>query len=205
MGYTYFEYRIHKECPECAFPLVVNGPALETRCSSCRARVHLGKEFWSSRFAMSEDGGFFVRGERIGPRPGKKRKKPLCDRCEAPLEVTEVEAGTRGEVTCAGCGAVHLTAPVPEWMRGMKKDGSPPDQLFCVEPEEADESPPEVAPRPIAFACVGCGANLELNLETPRVMTCTYCEVQQFLPGALWHALHPVKRMRSWYVRHGKR
>jgi hypothetical protein len=52
------------------------------------------------------------------------------------------------------------------------------------------------------MACMGCGAALGITVESPRITTCEYCQVENFLPDPLWRRLHPVKKRVPWYVRY---
>jgi DNA-directed RNA polymerase subunit RPC12/RpoP len=55
--------------------------------------------------------------------------------------------------------------------------------------------------RPVLFSCARCGANLEVTADTKRILTCSYCDSDLFLPDALWRALHPVQKRRPFWVR----
>lgn len=198
---VYYEYRISTDCPECMHPLVVNGPFLEVSCTACGALVPLVPDFWKVRFTIEEGSGFFVQGERLGPEPGKK-KKPACYQCGGNLPADTVADGADGVVVCPGCGTLHATYPVPDWIHGLAKKNLHPCQVFCADKDGKDDSFSGAAGTPIAFSCVSCGAALELHGETPRIMECGFCNTKQFLPGALWHALHPVRKIRPWYIRY---
>lgn len=54
--------------------------------------------------------------------------------------------------------------------------------------------------KPVLFSCPRCGAGLDIAAESPRILTCKYCDSDLYLPDALWHALHPVKRRAPFWV-----
>ena len=197
----YYQYRIHTDCPECANPLVVNGPFQEVECTACGSMIPLRIDFWKARFTMEDGGGVFIRGERIGPEPGKQ-KKPRCWNCGQKLPADEIADGTDDYFPCPGCGTLHATYPVPDWVHGIAKKNLHPVQVFCGDRDGKGDHSGAAEIDPIAFSCINCSASLELNRETPRIMECGYCNTKQFLPGALWHALHPVRKIRPWYIRY---
>lgn len=57
-----------------------------------------------------------------------------------------------------------------------------------------------VASAPVLFACLGCGASLEIDGTTPRISTCKYCDATSYLPDALWLRLHPTQRKRAFHL-----
>jgi ribosomal protein S27E len=56
------------------------------------------------------------------------------------------------------------------------------------------------ATRPVSFACPDCGANLKIAADAPRILACSFCKADLFLPDPLWRALHPVKKRVPWVV-----
>lgn len=53
--------------------------------------------------------------------------------------------------------------------------------------------------RPVAFTCPLCAGVLRVD-GSARVVTCEYCTGSIYLPDDLWHAFHPVHRVRTWYL-----
>ncbi len=50
----------------------------------------------------------------------------------------------------------------------------------------------ESSSRPVAFQCPNCADNLTID-GTKRMVDCSFCDTQVYLPDDLWHTLHPVK------------
>ncbi|MFC1670549.1 hypothetical protein ACFL20_09155 [Spirochaetota bacterium] len=196
----YMEFKVQMDCGECGFPVMVNGPLVMTKCNSCGAEVNVGSKYWKNLFKRSESSGVFVMGQRIGPKPGKL-KSPRCHKCEERLPVKDVVLGKEDDIVCVKCGTVHSSFPPPQWMKRLRNENNKrPAHIFCAEREGQVARKPAREAKPIAFNCINCSSPLKFTVETPRVMECEHCSTQQYLPDGLWHSLHPVKRVKPWYI-----
>ena len=103
-----------------------------------------------------------------------------------------------GETACANCGkrvgirAVEGPAPF-RW--AVREDAT---QLPATSGAPAVTAPAKAA-EPIFFPCPRCAASLPVD-GSDRVVKCTYCQAQLFLPDALWFRLHPPKLVERWFV-----
>ncbi|HEY1960214.1 MAG TPA: hypothetical protein VGH28_31610 [Polyangiaceae bacterium] len=127
-------------------------------------------------------------------------QRPLCA-CGTLLDMTLSPPGANFEMPCA-CGKTTSTLPAPAWLKEvvphvMKLWGA------AREGASATEVPLRDGAKPVSFACPDCGANLKVTTETPRVLECSYCKNDSFLPDALWFSLHPVRKRQRWYVAFG--
>ncbi len=124
-----------------------------------------------------------------------KNHPPICNCGEVLDEVSQIASGTDGAFHCPACGLKHETFPAPRFVRGSAV------QVFLAvrENQQATVSVPDA--KPVLFACPNCGANLHIDSEAKRIVTCQYCECDVFLPADLWHRLHPVRRRRAFWIR----
>jgi hypothetical protein len=209
---SFFVYKIRTSCTECGEGMVLEGPQLEARCEACASAMTLPDSYWKNmlsfrseveRFALTEGktrGSSLVSGEQRflvswGPQ------RPLCIACGALLDLTAAPPGTTGTIACA-CGHANPTFPPPPWL--AQSDPSIL-QIFGA-PHEASTGVPAAAQvgAPaldlVSFACPDCGANLKVTPDSARVLRCTYCQCDSYLPEPLWRALHPVKKRTPFYV-----
>ena len=52
----------------------------------------------------------------------------------------------------------------------------------------------------IVFSCMTCGAGLKLDKHSERLMKCSYCDNENYLPDAIWSRLHPYKEPERMYL-----
>jgi hypothetical protein len=157
---------------------------------------------YAAEFSLTEGktrGSSLTNGElKLLVRWGPAR--PVCPGCTAPMPAESVPPGGDGVLSCK-CGQSIGTFPAPQWLRhvvptavqifGAVREGLPDD----LRPMESS------APlKPILFACPQCGAGLDIGGESPRILTCKYCDADLYLPDPLWYALHPVKKRRPFWV-----
>ena len=210
----YFVFKLLLGCAECGVKFPLEGPMLEATCTACHSAIEVPAMRWKLVFGLYRDAA------SLGVTEGKTRgsalssgeqellirwgpARPSCAACALPLPVEAVPVGGDGKLSCA-CGEVLETFPTPPWLRevvptalqlfGAKRDGRP---------ESAVAVAPTVAARPVLFGCPRCGAGLDIAPETPRILTCKYCESDLYLPDPLWHALHPVKKRAPFWVAFG--
>lgn len=204
--------KVRLDCPECGSAILVDGPYKQAPCAACGARVPMA-DTWSWLVERALEDGAGGKTFRLHTlisagqgRPGhiflavNKGHPPICSRCDEVLDEVDgggVPDGKTGDFHCPACGAAHPTWPAPGYLKhaGVR-------QVFLAPPEDAA---PEVAagpaPKPVLFACPNCGGSLKIDGATKRVCTCTYCDVDAYLPAELWNQLHPVRRRRAFWLR----
>ncbi|MFC1670852.1 ankyrin repeat domain-containing protein [Spirochaetota bacterium] len=198
----YYSYKIQMDCTECGQPLIINGPMLSLKCGACQSNVQIGKDVWKSIIESSSGLGGTMNILTYSDFQFDYRKAdPQCSQCEARLNADKIVTGNDGTIVCEQCQAHHNTYPAPQWLQKYKAKGYHGDQIFCAE-KQGDEVKEDLSKiKPIAIKCVSCGAVLKINTETPRNATCEHCATVQYLPDGLWLALHPVKKIKQWYIR----
>jgi predicted RNA-binding Zn-ribbon protein involved in translation (DUF1610 family) len=205
---SWIALKARTDCPECGLPVMLEGPWANLICPSCRSETAIGY-YWSKLVASALDKA--PGGRRFAPKflmdtskpittlhyAVNKGQPPICSGCDVVLEgVDQIATGTDGSFHCAACGASHDTFPTPKHVQG----GALQVFLAVREDQQLAESAAPSA-KPVMFNCINCGGNLKITTETTRVVTCQYCEVDLFLPQALWNALHPVRKRRAFWMR----
>ncbi|MEM9691803.1 MAG: hypothetical protein AAGA56_04620 [Myxococcota bacterium] len=201
--------KVRLDCPECGSTVFVDGPYKKVVCHACGSDVRL-TTIWKSlvRNAL-DDGGrgkmeLAVQVSEVGPiyLARQRDQPPPCSYCGAEMSVSEedVATGTNGEVVCPSCGGSHPTWPAPGF---LKKAGV--QQVFLAPPPQARRKPEADTPppAPVCFGCLNCGANLKIGVDDKRIVTCAYCQSDNYLPHEVWNRLHPVRRRRAFWLRCG--
>jgi len=211
-GTAFFVFKVRTTCLECGGPVVFDGPTLTTACRECQSPVEVDAKQWKSildlRMNAAEHHGLvegrtrnstIVSGATFSIGWGPQR--PLCS-CGALLDLNAAPPGTDGAIRCTACGASTTTFPPPAWLLAIEPNAL---QLFgAARPHAAAPGSKAVDPtaerRPVSFACPDCGANLKITTDSPRVLECSFCKSDLFLPDPLWRALHPVKKRSPWVL-----
>jgi hypothetical protein len=202
--------KVRIDCPECGTPILVDGPYKRARCEGCHSGAPMAN-LWSRLVARALEDGARGRGFRTSsfifagnavPQifyAANRDQVPLCSACDEPVPAADsVATGTDGLFHCTSCGVAHPTWPAPGYLKSAKVE-----QVFMAPPEGQDvrQGPSSADVRPIAFSCVNCGAPSRISSETPRVLSCDYCEVDNYLPADIWNRLHPVRKRRAFWMR----
>ena len=207
----YFVFKLLLSCGECGARFPLEGPALTATCTSCHSTIEVTTKQWKPIFELYRDaaefqltegktrGSALVNGEQqIWIRWGPAR--PSCVACHQPLPVDAVPPGGDGKLACT-CGESVETFPPPKWLSDIVPEIV---QLFGARREGAPSAATAVAvaagAKPVLFNCPRCGAGLDIAAESPRILTCQYCESDLYLPDPLWHALHPVKKRTPFWI-----
>jgi hypothetical protein len=212
---SFFVFKVRSACLECGESMPFEGPALRITCRACHSDLEVPAAAWknilSFREKLAKHGltegqirNSSVMGGGTGTfSVGWGPQRPVCAGCGALLDLSATPPGTDGSIRCGGCGASTTTFPPPPWLAavepealqifGAARSGGAPAGATPVEAPRNDA-------RPISFSCPDCGATLKITMESPRILTCTFCKADHFLPDPLWRALHPVKKRAPWVV-----
>ena len=202
---TWYAVKMRLPCPECGETSFVDGPWSTLRCVHCAATTDI--EFiWRKILDRARSEGrphlqdaCYLDTSRPVPTSQytfASGLAPTCT-CGGAIDVDAIPDGSDGAFACGACGAQHETFPAPPHLHALQVR-----QVFLAV-READQAITPDAPdaRPIVFACTNCSAALRVTTETSRIVRCEYCDVDLFLPAALWHQLHPVRRRRLFWLR----
>ena len=129
------------------------------------------------------------------------RDVPKCSECGTSLPQLDPQAG---DFPCPECGVMCTNfAPTERFARLYPEV----EQILLAEKTATQDSGqkhpdplPGERPSSLDHRCPSCGGDLELTVETQRIHTCKYCSSDLFIPDELWTKLHPVVRVRPWFV-----
>jgi hypothetical protein len=165
-------------CVRCHGDLPVRSLSRSVGCVICGHATPLSPDSWRDlvpRAAVAEqllgDGGDGPISSRL----------PRCADCARPVALSDLPGAVPvGGLRCA-CGQ-----RIPVRAADALASDLVPGALYIV-----GERPPPAAASPILFACMGCGAAMSADGRR-RVEDCGRCRAANYLPDALWSALHPV-------------
>lgn len=193
-------------CPKCKSGVPLNGPMTHLQCPACLSEFSVSPDFWDlleePYKSFHSGGGALVINFKTDFR--WQAATPKCAHCHAELPVQDSPVGSVTPIRCSACGQPTSTFPAPAWLRDVVPKAA---QLYRAERARDDDAPqvalpnPE-APAPVVMSCPQCGGALTVTAEMERIIRCSYCQVEVFLPDALWKRLHPVKTASVWYVRY---
>jgi uncharacterized protein YbaR (Trm112 family) len=211
----YGMFKVIVTCPHCGNPVPINGPQSQPACASCQQKVPIAAKTWHTILGdyekdyeglePGEGGNSTMMGDLTLQVTSVKLPppEPACPTCETNWELAAVPNGADGVITCQKCGRTSPTFPAPAWLT----TGVPTARQIFFGERDTDDMPSNAidpsaeATRPIALACPQCNGGLLITAQTERTLRCKYCNVDVFLPDAVWLKLHPVKVAKFWLVR----
>jgi DNA-directed RNA polymerase subunit RPC12/RpoP len=203
---------IKTTCEHCGGSLELNAFTNEVLCPTCQKMNEFPYGFWKKSIIESalEDYGDLHEGEgqnqtvmtgeytfhtMYGLQP------PRCSKCKTKLDPSKFDQYAQsGEAVCQKCKNEISVRTLPENLKGDFGNiryliGEDRDML---EGSKGTMKTPEDI-KPIMFTCPSCGGNLKID-GTKRIVTCTYCNQDIYLPDDLWLRMHPVKVVQRWYM-----
>ncbi len=219
--------RVTVECPECAYPVPVNGVIQSMNCHQCAVPITFEGDLgwdkittYAPREGIRKTTGGLTLSPKATPvldnylmRPSRIHRRfegilleldnsPVaCPACRSPQESTDLArmaAEGTTEAHCTACGA------------GMSLRSAAAAQALlacsCATPvalvgETAHEEGQASAPgAPVMFSCLACGAPLKIDGTTPRILECGYCQATSYMPDPLWFTFHPGYRKRPFFL-----
>ncbi len=203
-------FEIRTSCRSCGHSIPINGPFRSLLCTACFENLLLSPEriadflndFEEDYEGLTEgqgQGGTLMSGSGTFEY-GYWRLEPRCSSCKAALPIPD-DFGS-STVKCTKCDSVYYVYPVPEWLQRHV-----PSARLCFTPEPpqgnentADLKVDEDSLQPVVMACPKCAAALSVSSGSERIMNCSYCNSDVYVPDAVWKRLHPVRRSEEWFV-----
>jgi LSD1 subclass zinc finger protein len=196
-------------CDACGRPVPVNAFTERVTCGACHRAVAFDAEQWKD--LLEEP---LAELPELGDNEGRTRQSfggatnelvygrqnPRCRACKMAVDEAALELAERGWMMCGGCG-VRMSirrAPQPLAAFGaVAVIGEDPAQIAGT-PEGVAASAPGGA-KPVVLNCPSCRAPLSVD-GSARLVKCTYCSTDVYLPDDLWQHLHPTATVARWYV-----
>jgi hypothetical protein len=201
------------DCPRCGQPLPLDAPLERASCAACGGEVSVPFALWhdvllayEARCHLLQQGADFVERLQRGAfdlRVTLRPMWPACARCGAALATPEI--GASGPVPCGACGATHWSWPAPPELRQLLPATA---QIVSTSPGPLGDSmaaglaqlrAPEGADL-LALQCPTCGTQVRVEPDGARVIGCSYCRAQLFVPDALYRRLYGGRAPRPFYV-----
>ena len=198
-------------CPGCESFVPINALVSSVRCSGCGNSLELTVDNWKSLLedplkevsSLEEDQGSrsnifsSYNFKRIAGRQAP-RYAGTGDRIDTEVLLNAIE---NGEVHHPATGEATGIRRLPEayakhFVGVVALVGEDPSQL----PGKGGDDPIESdISGPIALQCPNCGGSLIID-GTERELDCGFCDSSVSIPDDLWFRLHPVQKMKRWYI-----
>jgi DNA-directed RNA polymerase subunit RPC12/RpoP len=128
------------------------------------------------------------------------RRFPRCQVCKDELtddtkwNLADVKQAV-GIIRCKKCNNASLIRKPDEFVSSLFS--FPVHAIIGEDPEQKPDE--EYKGKLMMFACLQCGAGLKVD-GSSRVVACTYCNTDNFLPEDLWRRLHPVVKPVVFFI-----
>jgi len=207
--------RINLTCPDCNNAIPVNKIKNEAECPNCMSVVKLPAAWWKEEIFSSEqlkeasdckEGEYFTCSVYTGELKydliyGKRF--PRCQVCKNDLtedtkwtlDDIRLAAENSEFIRCKKCNdAVTIRIP-DEFVKSLFH--LPVHAIIAEDFDQKADS--EFKGELMMFACLQCGASLKCD-GSARVVSCSYCNSDNFLPQELWRRLHPVPKPKFLFI-----
>jgi hypothetical protein len=205
-------FEIKTECKHCGGTLELNAFVNKMLCPACQKMNEFPYGFWKKSIIESALNDYSDLHEGEGQNQTVMTgeytfhsmygiQKPRCGKCKTSLDSSKFdEYAKSGIAVCEKCKNEISVRSMPQNLQndfGNIKYLIGEDRDMFTEGKGTMKTPKAV--KPILFSCPSCGGNLKID-GSDRVVTCTYCNQDIYLPDDLWFRLHPVKVVQRWYM-----
>jgi Zn finger protein HypA/HybF involved in hydrogenase expression len=200
-----FSFRIEFsiKCPHCDRHVPLDGPLEKVVCGNCRSDIDVPRDYWVDTLKgsclkmqdmeMGGGRGSILMGTFWGDLT-LARFDPYCDSCKTEFEDPwHLEPGS--SYKCRECGMVYPVEAPPVWLR----KGVPGIRLLINALISSAGSAPEVQAELMTLSCPSCAASLDIDGGS-RIIHCSYCDDDVYIPDTIWRKYHPGRRKRRWFV-----
>ncbi len=198
-------------CPSCENSIPLNALVPSIKCSSCGENQKLSLDNWKSiledsiinapAYEEGEGSSLSIFGS-YNYKVTYGRLSPRYDDTKDTIDIDTLLASIdKGSV-------LHPVSKAPTSVRRIPEQyGSAFQGVIAIVGEESSLLPgthgkqpvKESSSNPVAFQCPNCAGNLTID-GTKRMVDCSFCDTQVYLPDDLWHTLHPVKKKKRWFL-----
>lgn len=208
MAPTAYVFRISLDCPHCRTGVAVNGFTHEVLCGNCLKSVALPQEWWEGFLdnetieeALSQEAGHATTTSHLGGMSEKidaGNRPPRCQECKTEFTTEQMQAGARaGFFNCKGCNKrIRARAATPLVLSLIREADLVINEDETGENLESDGGHPA---QPVMFGCLSCGGGLKVD-GSSRLVKCSHCANDNYLPDSLWLRLHPVVTSHVFFV-----
>lgn len=213
-GHFGYVLRIKLTCPDCNNTIPLNRIKESATCYNCKTKVDLPEDWWREEIfteANLREALGFSYGEAqvtsVFMAVGVKyelaygNRFPRCQKCGDGL--SEEEHWTFEEI--AKTESTHIHCKKCQEPMSIRKPDDFVNAIFdlnvvAILREDEEMLPPsEHKGKVTAFSCLNCHAGLKTD-GSARIVECTFCHTDNFLPQELWERLHPVPKPDVWFV-----
>lgn len=206
--------KLGRNCSDCDRLIPINGPLSRVKCPGCQSTHAVNVKLWRDLLNYGNP-AIDVFAATKEHRPGRGdsgafssiklntlRQWPVCSACGREATEAEVTGAlpaqlhSTGSLTCAACKAQWPLHPVPPV---LSRAFSAPRFVVGGEVDGDGGADAPRGSRPVVMACMACGSTLRVD-GTSRLVGCTFCESDNYLPDDLWLALHPAPKRTAWWI-----
>jgi predicted RNA-binding Zn-ribbon protein involved in translation (DUF1610 family) len=198
-------------CKYCGDPLPINALAETFRCEKCGKDNTIPEDTWKSLLEdnVKELGGYEEgEGQNSTVMTGEYnfaltfgKQKPRCGKCKTTIPEKNIyDYKTAGDYKCEKCGNEIHIRPADKLAESIVSDA-----MFIAGEDTTQFSTGQgnfekpQASKPVIFTCPSCAGALKVD-GSKRIIACSYCNSDIYLPDDLWFALHPAKTIERWYI-----
>lgn len=203
---------IKTQCKFCGGNITLNALVEEVLCHTCQKMNNFPYDYWKKSIlesAMNDYSGLKEgEGQNQTVMTGEYTftimyglQQPRCGKCKTNLDAANFQDfAKQGKAVCTKCSNEISVRTPPDEVKSLLGNikyliGEDADML-----EKGDKGlKTPNAVKPILFICPSCGGNLKVD-GSDRVVTCSYCNSEIYLPDDLWFRLHPVKIVERWFL-----
>lgn len=202
------------DCSECGQPVPLDGPIRKAHCNMCQSEVLVRPGLWQAVLEEAENRhetllGGAVHADKLQDHGQEMTYElrvtvPSCEQCGAAFPAEAVTHTDELQFCCTTCGDPASTHPTPDWLRKRLPAAVQVVRTDVVVPSGGEGAvavqTSEETPQPVVMACPQCAGSLSVGVESERLHSCQYCGADVYLPDAVWRRLHPVKKVREFFV-----
>lgn len=205
------------ECRYCGSPIPLNAVSPKILCYHCLTLISISKESWKEilgeicRRVFDENENrltftgnmipFYVEGNVCMRLYGKEEPMNLNRK---PIPMKHALEHLQDNLFSMQ-GQTVFIRPIPKEYSSFLKSATHfvgEDETQIHRNQNSEIKNPTSSDL-VVFTCPSCGGALKID-GTKRILECTYCKVNVYIPDALWFRFHPSKLTRRWYIWFGE-